>query len=154
MKRVMLTLVAIFATITLSGQTYEMVEIHGDIINQQYLSQYKQVDGNGGKLDGKFSLWGYQRYDENWIIAYEVEYFRGDSSQMSEFLTNLEEFTEKYGNTRNMVTFIHGVKVKVGTPQVSNIILIFDKEEKVCATFTPRQIGKLSEKFRVYCKRK
>ncbi|MFV0539342.1 MAG: hypothetical protein ACK5M3_18540 [Dysgonomonas sp.] len=148
-------LIAFFSMVILSAntfsQTYELVKVFEDKSNQTHLSYWDEIENPNETVSRTFSLWGYQRYDESWIIAYEVEYFKGDAVEMLHFLEVVAEFSEKYKNKDKVVTTISGVKIKSIKHGPYKHTMVFDKENKVCCYFSAKQWANIRDKFVAFC---
>lgn len=149
-KLIILLSMVILSANTFS-QTYELVKVFEDKSNQTHLSYWDEIENPNETVSRTFSLWGYQRYDESWLIAYEVEYFKGDAMEMLRFLEAVAEFSEKYKDKDKVITTISGVKVKTIKQSPFKYTMVFDKENKVCCYFSAKQWGNIRDKFVAFC---
>ncbi|MCD7931512.1 MAG: hypothetical protein LUH15_09215 [Tannerellaceae bacterium] len=125
----------IILSINTFSQTYELVSVFEDKSNHTYLSYWDEIENLTDSTSHIFSLWGYQRYDESWIIGYEVEYFKADAINMLLFLEAVADFSDKYKNKDKIVTYISGVKIKTVKQGAIKYTIVFDSENKVCCFF-------------------
>lgn len=155
MKKLILLLIICFGTSSsLFSQTYKMEKVFHDALSETYLSHWSPLDSLAATdTDNKFSLWGHQRYDESWIIAYEVEYFKGSAKQMHDFLRGIIEFTQKYNREDEIVTYISGVQVKTVKKYLVKSTVVYDKERKVICYFTENGWNDIFDKFIKYCRK-
>ncbi len=150
-KLLILFSMVILSTNTFS-QTYELESVFEDKKNETYLSYWDEIEKTSENSSQIFSLWGYQKYDESsWLVAYEVEYFKGDAVNMLHFLEAVAVFSDKYENKDKVVTFISGVKIKSIKQGSLKYTMAFDPENKVCCFFTSKQWGNIRDKFIAFC---
>src|SRR5690606_29909612 len=119
---------------------------------ETYLSHWKLIEGSQDSAIDTFSLWGYQRYNDSWVTsAYEVEYFKGDTKEVFNFLKNINEFTERYRDEDKVLTFISGVQVKTLKKLGFKYTLVYDKERKVACVYNQKQWANILDKFISFC---
>ena len=154
MKKIILTLVVYTIALNLFSQTYKLESVYPDRNAETYLSYMKVIDDSVNSEANNFVLWGYQFYNESWLYAYEVEYFKGEAKDLFIFLTEIIEFTKKYKNEDSVLTFIKGVKVKTLNKMGFKYTLVYDKEFKVMCKFNQNQWEEMLEKFKLVCENK
>lgn len=134
------------------SQTYKLETVFSDKISETYLSHWNVLEESGPGKPELFSLWGYQRYYDNWANgAYEVEYFKGTAKETYQFLSQVVEFSRNYRDLDKVVTTISGVKVKTLRTLGYRFTLAFEKENKVACQFTLNQWNDFLTRFVVYC---
>lgn len=152
MKKVLIGILLCF-TAGAYAQTYKLEKIFKDSPSETSLSHWRILEDTQEEPNGLFSLWGYHRYDESWTIAYEVEYYKADAQEMYTFLSAVSDFAQKYKNEGEIITYISGVKVKYIKNGPFNYCCVFEKEGKVCCSFSAAQWKKITEKFASYCEK-
>ena len=153
MKRITLITVVCILTANLFSQTYKLETVFFDnLMDKTYLSHWKLLENENNNHTEIFSLWGYQNYfDSRDNGSYEIEYFKGNSKETYQFLSQIVEFSEKYKNDDNILTYISNIKVKVSTYFGYKNTLIYDKENKVVCRFTLKRWSEILSKFVSYC---
>ena len=152
MKRKILIAVVCIISANLFSQTYKLETVFADKVSETYLSHWKVLESTNINQTDTFSLWGYQRYFDDWANgAYEVEYFKGDAKEIYVFLIKIVKFTEKYKEEDKVVTNISGVQVKTLKLFGFKYTFVFDKEHKVVCKFTLKQWTEILAKFVSYC---
>lgn len=152
MKKMIIGLLLCFS-IGAQAQTYKLDKVYSDRGSETYLSYWKLMEGTPDSEEEIFSLWGYQRYDESWLIAYELEYYKANAQEMYLFLTAVSDFAHKYAKEDNVVTYISGVKVKARKEGLFRYTGVYDKEEKVPCLFNANQWQRIAEDFVAYCEK-
>ena len=152
MKRKILIAVVCILSANLFSQTYKLETIFTDKVSETYLSHWKVLESTNINQIDTFSLWGYQRYFDDWANgAYEVEYYKEDAKGIYSFLDQIVEFTKKYKDEDKVVTCISGVQVKTLKLLGFKYTFVFDKEKKVVCKFTLKQWTEVLAKFISYC---
>jgi hypothetical protein len=73
---------------------------------------------------------------------------------MLHFLEAVADFSDKYKDRDNVVTFISGVKIKSIKKGGFKYTMVFDHENKTCCFFTSKQWGNIRDKFIAFCLQK
>ena len=82
MKRKILIAVVCIISANLFSQTYKLETVLNDKVTETYLSHWKVLENSNINQIDTFSLWGYQRYFDDWVNgAYEVEYYKGNAKE-------------------------------------------------------------------------
>ena len=150
MKKIILCAIISISSVNLFSQTYKLETVFSD--SENYLSNWKVIEGTPTFKSTQFSLWGYQQYYDDAIDGvYEVEYFKGDVDETYAFLMGIVEFTKKHKNEDNMLTYISDVKVKTMNKMGIKYTLVFDKEGKVACAYNENRWIKMFNKFKSYC---
>lgn len=153
MKKILTSLFfAMILSIPAYSQVVKLEQVFGDRVSQTYLSFHKHLEGDTTE-NPVFSLWGFQRYDESWIIAYEVEYFKGSATEMFHFLNEVVAFAEKYQNESGILTVISEVKVKTAYQTSPRYTQVFDPDGKVCCQFRYREWNRILDDFKMFCEK-
>lgn len=152
MKRKILVVIICIISANLFSKTYKLETVFTDKYTQTYLSHWKVLEStNINKID-TFSLWGYQRYFDDWANgAYEVEYYKGNAKETYIFLNQIIEFTKKYKEEDKILTHISGVKVKTLKDLSFRYTLVYNNENKVVCKFNLKQLTEIMAKFIFYC---
>jgi hypothetical protein len=152
MKRTILIAVVCLISTNLFSQTYKLESVFKDKISETYLSHWKVLESTTINQVDTFSLWGYQRYFDDWVNGvYEVEYYKGNAKEIYLFLNQIIAFSEKYKEMDKVITHICGVQVKTLKQFGFYYILVNDKERKVICRFTQKQWTEILAKFVSYC---
>jgi hypothetical protein len=152
MKRIILIAVICIISTNLFSQAYKLETIFSDKVTETYLSHWKVIESTKDKNIDTFSLWGYQLYFDDWTKgAYEVEYFKGNAKEIFKFLTEINQFSEKYKNEDKILTHILGVQVKTMKQLGFKYTLVYDKENKVVCMFKQKHWLEMLTQFVSYC---
>ena len=152
MKKLVLTAIVCIISANLFSQTYKLETVFSDKISNTYLSHWKVLESTNNIQVDTFSLRGYQLYFDDWVKgAYEIEYFKGNAKEMYIFLTHIVEFTEKYKNEDQVLTYISGIQVKTLKQLGFKYTLVYDKERKVVCVFNQKQWTDILARFVSYC---
>lgn len=152
MKIKLLIAVVCIISANLFSQTYKLETVFTDKVTETYLSYWKVLESTNMDQTDTFSLWGYQRYFDDWADgAYEVQYYKGDAKEIYKFLNDIIRFTEKYKEEDKVLTYISGVQVKTLKVFSFKYTLIYDKENKVICKFNLKQWTEMLAKFVAYC---
>ncbi|MTK53626.1 hypothetical protein [Paludibacter sp.] len=153
MKKIILMALVCIVSANLFSQTYKLETVFFDNLSDKtYLSHWKLIENEKQAQTDIFSLWGYQNYfDSRDDGSYEVEYFRGNSKEVYQFLSRIVAFSEKYKNEDNIVTYISNVQVKISTYFGYKNTLVYDKEHKVICRFTLKRWSEILAKYVSYC---
>ena len=152
MKKTILIAIVCIISANLFSQTYKLETVFTDQVSETYLSHWKVLESTNTNQVDTFSLWGYQRYFDDWANgAYEVEYYKGNAKEMYMFLNQIIEFSEKYKEDDKVLTHISGVQVKTFKRLGFKYTLVYDKEFKVICMFNQKQWTKILAKFVLYC---
>ena len=152
MKRIILVAVVCIISSNLFSQTYKLETVFTDIVSETYLSHWKVIESTNTNQVDTFSLWGYQRYFDDWVYgAYEVEYYKGNTKEIYIFLNQIIGFSEKYKEEDKVLTHISGVQVKTLKQRSFKYTLVYDKECKVICKFEQKQWKEILTKFESYC---
>ena len=152
MKRTILIAVICIISANLFSQTYKLETVFTDKASETYLSHWKVLESTNINQVDTFSLWGYQRYFDDWANgAYEVEYYKGNAKDIYMFLNQIIGFSEKYKEEDKVLTHISGVQVKTLKQLGFKYTLVYDKESKVICKFNQKQWSEILAKFMSYC---
>ncbi|MDP4203005.1 MAG: hypothetical protein Q8861_09930 [Bacteroidota bacterium] len=153
MKKITLIALVCIVSANLFSQTYKLETVFSDNSSDKtYLSHWKLIENEKQAQTDIFSLWGYQNYFESRDDgSYEVEYFKGNSKDVYQFLSSIVAFSEKYKNEDNIVTYISNVQVKISTYFGYKNTLVYDREHKVICRFTLKRWSEILAKYVSYC---
>jgi hypothetical protein len=153
MKKILLFTIVCLVSVTLFSQTYKLETVFFDnLLDKTYLSHWKLLENTNNTQIDTFSLWGYQNYfDSRDNGSYEVEYFKGNSKEVYQFLKHIVEFSEKYKEEDNILTHISNVQVRISTYFGYKQTLVYDKECKVICKFNLKQWAGILNKYVSYC---
>ncbi|WP_423126482.1 hypothetical protein [Gaoshiqia sp. Z1-71] len=152
MKRIIPIVAICIISTNLFSQTYKLETIFSDKLTETYLSHWKVIEPLNDVSISTFSLWGYQLYFDDWTKGvYEVEYFKGNANETFRFLTEINQFSEKYKNEDKILTHILGVQVKTVKQLGFKYTLVYDKENKVICMFTQKQWLAMLTELVSYC---
>jgi hypothetical protein len=152
MKRKILIAAVCIISANLFSQTYKLETVLTDKVTETYLSHWKVLENKNVNQIDTFSLWGYQRYFDDWANgAYEVEYYKGNAKETYTFLNHIIQFTEEYKEEDKVLTHISGVQVKTLKELSFKYTLVYDKENKVICKFNLKQWTEMLAKFVSYC---
>lgn len=152
MKRKIIIMAICAIGVNLFSQTYKLESIFKDVATETYLSYWKVLENTDNNQNETFSLWGYQRYFDDWANgAYEVEYFKGNAKETYQFLNRVVAFTEKYKEQDMVLTNISGAQLKTLKVMGIKFTLLFDKERKTACKFNLKQWNEILAKFVSYC---
>jgi len=152
MKRIIPIVAICIISTNLFSQTYKLETIFSDKVTETYLSHWKVIEPLNDVSISTFSLWGYQLYFDDWTKGvYEVEYFKGNANETFRFLTEINQFSEKYKNEDKILTHILGVQVKTVKQLGFKYTLVYDKENKVICMFTQKQWLAMLTELVSYC---
>lgn len=152
MKKAIFTILTCIISVSLFAQTYKLAAVYKDKTSETYLSHWKVIENRNTSAADTFSLWGYQRYYDDWVNgAYEVEYFKGSAKDVYSFLNQVIAFTEKYREEDKVMTNISGVRVKTLVQLGFKLTLVYDKKCKVPCMFKLNQWSDMLSKFTAYC---
>lgn len=152
MKKTILIAVVCIISANLFSQTYKLETVFTDKVSETYLSHWKVLESTNINPVDTFSLWGYQRYFDDWVDgAYEVEYYKGNAKEIYIFLNQIIGFSEKYKEEDKVITHISGVQVKTLKHLSFKYTLVYDKECKVICKFNQKQWTEILAKFVSYC---
>lgn len=155
MKRIMLSIAfCCLASISLFSQVYKLESIFEDKAKYTTLSYWNMLDDSQASKVDTFSLWGYKSYTGSELYGYEVEYFKGDSKQMFNFLTKVAGFADKYKNEDKIQTCILGVKVRTMKQMLFKYTFVYDDKGRDCCLCTANQWANMLDKFVAFCERK
>jgi hypothetical protein len=153
MKKIILLTFACVLVSNLWAQVYKLEPIFEGSGDDTFLSHKKVLESKDSMPADSMILWGYHLYASNaQSNAYEVKYFNGTAKETYSFLKQLIDFTEKYSKEDQVVTFIHGVKVKtVKQTILRHVLSVYDTEQKVACDYTLTQWKSILSKFVDYC---
>jgi len=152
MKRTILIAFVCIISPNLFSQTYKLETVFTDKVSETYLSHWKILESTNINQVDTFSLWGYQRYFDDWVNgAYEVEYYKGNAKEIYMFLNQIIDFSKKYKDEDKVLTHISGVQVKTLKQLIFKYTLVYDKESKVICKFNQKQWTEILAKFVSYC---
>lgn len=152
MKKIILTAVVCLICANVFSQTYKLETVFKANTSETFLSHWKVLESTSINQVDTFSLWGYQRYYDDWANgAYEVEYYKGNAKETYKFLNRIIEFFEKYKEEDKVLTYISGVQVKTIKQLTFKYTLVYDKECKVICKFNQKQLAEILAKFVSYC---
>ena len=97
----------------ISNQVSSQIFKINDIYNSAFInfSHWKVLEQTERAVSDSFLLWEEKQYSESLSSNYKIQYYKADAKNMFSFLNELVQFTEKYRNENNMLTFIKGVQV-------------------------------------------
>ena len=152
MKKTILIAVVCMISANLFSQTYKLETVFTDKFPETYLSHWKVLESTNINQVDTFSLWGYQRYFDDWVDGvYEVEYYKGNAKETYLFLNQLIGFSEKYKEEDKVLTYISGVQVKIFKQLGFKFTLVYDKDRKVSCKINQKQWTEMLDKFVLYC---
>ena len=152
MNRKILIAAVCMISANLFSQTYKLETVFSDKPSETYLSHWNVLESTDIHPVDTFSLWGYQRYFDDWANgAYEVEYYKGSAMETYNFLNQIIGFTEKYKEEDKVLTTISGVRVKTLKLLWIKATLVYDSENKVVCQFNQKQWTDILAKFVSYC---
>tara|TARA_B100000378_G_C18013032_1_gene401402 strand:+ start:717 stop:1190 length:474 start_codon:yes stop_codon:yes gene_type:complete len=150
MKKTFLILLLLTISLPVLSQTYKLESVYSDM--QNYLSYWKPLENTPNSGEEEFSLWGYQEYFDDAVNGmYEVQYFKGNTQEIFNFLQGIVDFTKKYEDQDNTLTYINRVKIKTLKKLGIKRTLVFDPEGKVAIPFNGKQWEKILEDLIDYC---
>jgi hypothetical protein len=155
MKKTILIVILGIISMNLFSQTYKLETVFFDnLLDKTFLSHWKPLENERNlEVDADtFSLWGYQNYfDSRDNGSYEVEYFKGNAKEVYQFLTQIVQFSEKYKDEDNILTYISNVQVKITTYFGYRNTLVYDKEHKVACMFRLKRWTEILATYVSYC---
>lgn len=155
MKKALIISILCIISANLFSQTYKLETVFSSIFDYVYLSHWTPLENVQNNQIDTFSLWKIHDYiDGKAGGSYEVEYFKGSSKSMYQFLKHIVEFSEKYSNENNVLTYISNVQVKISKDYAIKCTNVYDKEHKTSCQFTQKRWTEILNKFVSYCDEK